>query len=102
MITMSAIRTLEGLKLNNMTLKRDYWTNDEVIDIIEGLMIPIKMDNAKTWSQEEYDSASNWNTSLQMAASQFHDFKAKPDAWVAKALDTTTGQIVVISKPLPQ
>ena len=102
MITMSALRTLEGLKLNNMTLKRDLWTNDEVIDIIEGLMIPIKMDDTKTWSQEEYDSASNWNTSLQMAASQFHDFKAKPDAWVAKALDTTTGQIVVISPPLPQ
>jgi hypothetical protein len=85
-----------------MTLKRDFWTNDEVINIIEGLMIPIKMDDAKSWSQKEYDLAVNWNTSLQMAASQFHDFKAKSDAWVAKALDTTTGQIVVISKPLPQ
>jgi hypothetical protein len=85
-----------------MTHKRDFWTNEEVIDIIEGCMIPIKMDDAKNWSQEEYDSASNWNTSLQMAASQFHDFKAKPDAWVAKAYDTETSQIVVISKPLPQ
>ena len=85
-----------------MTLKRDLWTNDEVIDIIEGLMIPTKMDDVKNWSREEYDSASNWNTSLEMAASQFHDFKAKPDAWVAKALDTETGQIVVISPPLPQ
>ena len=85
-----------------MTLKRDHWTNDEVIDIIEGLMIPTKMDDTKTWSQEEHDCASNWNTSLQMAASQFHDFKAYPNAWVAKALDTTTGQIVVIIPPLPQ
>ena len=83
-------------------LKRDHWTNDEVIDIIEGLMIPTKMDDVYNLSQEEHDCASNWNTSLQVAASQFHDFKAKPDAWVAKALDTTTGQIVVISPPLPQ
>jgi len=83
-------------------LKRDNWSNDEVIDIIEGLMIPMKMDEAKNWSKERYDCTENWNTSLQMAASTFYDFKAKPDAWVAKALDTTTGQIVVISKPLPQ
>jgi len=99
---MIVIKTLEGSLLRNSMLKRDNWTNDEVIDIIEGLMIPMKMDEAKNWSQERYDNADNWNTCLQMAASQFYDFKASPDAWVAKALDTTTGQIVVISKPLPQ
>jgi len=34
-----------------MNLKRDNWTNDEVIDIdiIEGCMIPIKMDDAMNW-----------------------------------------------------
>ena len=86
-----------------MTLKRDHWTNDEVVDIIEGLMISIKMDDAKNWSQEDYDFASNWNHPLQTAVSQFWDFKADPkkDA-VAKALDTETNQIVVISPPLPQ
>ena len=86
-----------------MTLKRDNWTNDQIIDIIEGLMISIKMDDAKNWSQEDYDFASNWNQPLQTAASQFWDFKADPkkDA-VAKALDTETNQIVVISPPLPR
>jgi len=83
-------------------LKRDLWTNDEVIDIIEGHMVPIKMDDAKNWSQERYDVAVDWNTSLQTAASNFYEFKASPDAWVAKAYDTETKQIVVISKPLPQ
>jgi hypothetical protein len=87
---------------NNNMLKRDNWTNDEVIDIIEGLIVPIKMDDAKNWSQEEYDSIASWNQSLQMASSQFHDFKADPNGWVAKALDTETNQIVVISPPLPQ
>jgi hypothetical protein len=83
-------------------LKRDNWTNDEVISIIEGCMIPIKMDDAKNWSAERYDAAVDWNTALETAVSNFYEFKASPDDWVAKALDTTTGQIVVISKPLPQ
>jgi hypothetical protein len=98
---MSAIRPLEGLKLNNM-LKRDNWTNDEIIDILEGCKISIKMDDCKNWSKEEYDHAVTWNQGLEQAIIQFHDFKADPNGWVAKALDTTTGQIVVISKPLPQ
>jgi len=85
-----------------MTLKRDLWTNDEVIDIIEGCMIPIKMDDAKNWSQEEYDAAVDWNTSLETAVSNFYEFKASPDDWVAKAYDTETKQIYVISAPLPQ
>lgn len=83
-------------------LKRDNWTNDEVIDILEGLMIPIKMDDAKRWSKEEYDSVVNWNQPLLSAISQFSEFKADPNDWVAKALDTETNQIVVISPPLPQ
>jgi hypothetical protein len=83
-------------------LKRDNWTNDEVISIIEGCMIPIKMDDAKNWSQKRYDAAVNWNTPLETALSNFHEFKASPDDWVAKAYDTETSQIVIISKPLPQ
>lgn len=84
-------------------LKRDNWTNDEVIDFIEGLMIPVKMDEAKTWSQEAYDSVDSWNAPLRTAASQFWDFKADPEKdQVAMAYDTETEQIVVISKPLPQ
>lgn len=83
-------------------LKRNNWTNDEVIDILEGLMIPIKMDDCKNWSKEEYDSAVAWNQPLQTAVSQFWDFKADPNDRVAQALDTDTNQIVVISPPLPQ
>ena len=83
-------------------LKRNNWTNDEVIDILEGLMIPIKMDDAKKWSKEEYDSVVSWNQPLLSAVSQFSEFKADPNDWVAKALDTETNQVVVISPPLPQ
>ena len=83
-------------------LKRDNWSNDQIIDIIEGLMLSIKMDNAKNWGQEECDIAVNWNTALQTAASRFYDFKRYPNEHSAMALDIETNQIVVIGPPLPQ
>jgi hypothetical protein len=55
-----------------------------------------------SWSKEEYDSVVNWNQPLLSAISQFSEFKADPNDWVAKALDTETNQVVVISPPLPQ
>jgi hypothetical protein len=83
-------------------LQRDNWTNDQIIDILEGCKISIKMDDSRGWTQEGYDYAVTWNLGLDQAVAQFWDFKADPNGWVAKALDTETNQIVVISAPLPQ
>jgi hypothetical protein len=100
LITVSAL--LRRLR-NNMSLKRDHWTNQEVIEILEGLQIPIKMDECKSWDKEQYDHAVTWNQGLSQGIHQFHDFKANPEtSYSAMALDTETGQIVVISPPLPQ
>lgn len=84
-------------------LKRDNWLNDEVIDIIEGCMIPIKMDDAKNWSKAEYDSVVEYNHGLECSIIQLWDLKANPEeSYSAMAYDTLTGMIVVISEPLPQ
>ena len=84
-------------------LKTTNWSNLEVIDILEGCKISIKMDDAKKWSKEDYGSAVAHNNGIDGCILQFHDFDQDPEtADCAKAYDTETGQIFVTSKPLPQ
>ena len=79
------------------------WTNDELIEFLEEAKIPIKMDDAKTWSKAEYDSAVEYNHGLECSIIQLCDLKANPEeSYSAMAYDTLTGMIVVISEPLPQ
>jgi hypothetical protein len=84
-------------------LKRDNWTNDEVINILEGCMIHIKMDEAKNWSKERYEHAVNHNEGIEQCIIQFYDFRADPEeSYSAMAYDTEKKQIFVISEPMPQ
>jgi hypothetical protein len=82
---------------------KEVWTTDELIEFAEEAMISIKMDDAKCWSEAKYNAAVDYNRGLEQCTIQLWDLKANPEtSWSAMALDTTTGQIVVISKPLPQ
>lgn len=77
-------------------LKRDLWTNEEVIDILEDRKIYVEEgQGVAAWIKEHNDV-------VDQCIYQFYDFKASPDDRVAMAYDTKTQQIVVISKPLPQ
>jgi len=81
---------------------KEVWTNDELIEFAEEAMIPIKMDDAKCWSKAEYNAVVDYNQGLEQCTVQLWDLKADPnESYSAMALDTTTGQIVVISEPLP-
>jgi hypothetical protein len=86
-----------------MTLKRDLWTNQEVIDILESRKISIKMDDAKTWSKKRYDWVVQHNEAIEQCIIQFCDFKADPEeSFSAMAYETDNGQIYVVSEPMPQ
>lgn len=74
-------------------LKRDNWTNEEVIYILEGL----KMVNRNGLLID-----TDWNTTLEHAISQFWDFKRPADQFAAMAYDTDTKEIVVVGPPLPR
>jgi hypothetical protein len=79
------------------------WTNDELIEFIDEAKIPFRMDECKGWSKEEWNSKGEWNQGLEQCVIQLWDLKADPEeSYSAMALDTETGQIVVISPPLPQ
>ena len=73
-------------------MKRDHWTNEEVIKILEGFK--------KTKNQEE--DLCPWNMALEIAAAQFYDFKREPDQFGAMAYDPSTQEIVVVGPPLPR
>jgi hemerythrin superfamily protein len=84
-------------------LKRDNWTNDEVINILESRKISIKMDDAKNWDDASYKHATRHNEAIDQCIYQFWDFKADPEeSDSAMAYETDNEQIYVISAPLPQ
>lgn len=71
-------------------MKRDNWTNDEVIDILKGIMY------------SNLPKYGDWNRALQVAVTQFYDFKRNPQEFAAMAYDTTTKEIFVVGPPLPR
>ena len=79
-------------------MKRDNWTNDEVIDILEGM----KMVVADKTDGLFRDANSEWNTALDSAIGQFWDFKRPADEYAAMAYEPDTKEIVVVGPPLPR
>lgn len=76
-----------------MNLKRDNWTNDEVINILWGL---------QTLDKTGKLSKSDWNTAIDTCVGQFWDFSKPETDHAAMAYDTESKQIFVIGPPLPQ
>jgi hypothetical protein len=74
-------------------MKRDNWTNEEVIDILEGMKIV---------DQNGAPKDSDRNLMLDLAISLFYDFKRSPDEYTAMAYEPDTKEIVVIGTPLPR
>ena len=74
-------------------MKRDNWTNEEVIDILEGL----KVVDSNGMSKEV-----DWNFALDFATTQFWDFKRPIDQPDAMAYNPDTKEIVVVGPPLPR
>lgn len=74
-----------------MNLKRDNWTNDEVINLLMGCMMP----------PVPYSCDSNF--SLRQAVYLFYDMKANTQTVAgSKAFDTDTGRVVCVGPKLPQ
>ena len=74
-------------------MKRDNWTNEEVINILEGI---------KMTDKDETPRITYWNMALEIAISQFWDFKRPADQFAAMAYDPDTKEIVVVGPPLPR
>jgi len=81
-------------------LKRTNWTNDEVINILEGCKIHIEDRHRK---DKRFYTLEARNHGIEQAIIQFCDFKADPEeSFSAMAYETDNGQIYVISEPMPQ
>lgn len=76
-----------------MNLKRDNWTNDEVIKLLASRMI----------ADPNCEFSSNWNDAINQCRYLFYDMKADPSVGAgAKALDADTGNVVCVGPKLPQ
>jgi hypothetical protein len=81
-------------------LKRNNWTNDEIIDILEGCKICIE---DKDKEEEYFSILKAHNDAIEQAIIRFWDFKADPEeSYSAMGYDPLLKQIFVISPPLPR
>ncbi len=74
-------------------MKRDNWTNDEVIRILEGM---------KMVNRQGQILNTDWNIALDQVIGQFWDFKRPIDNFAAMAYEPETKEIVVVGPPLPR
>ena len=74
-------------------MKRDNWTNKEVISILEGM---------KMVGRDGLLIDIDWNKGLDYAISQFWDFQRPVDQYAAMAFNPNTKEIVVVGPPLPR
>ena len=74
-------------------MKRDNWTNEEVINILEGM---------KVVGRDGLLIDIDWNKGLDCAIGQFWDFQLPADHYAAMAYDPDTKDIVVVGPPLPR
>jgi len=79
-------------------LKRNNWTNNEVINILKGLQLTGKFKSTKADKQ----FVADFNTGLDHAIEQFGDFNRPPTDYTAMALDTDRDMIVVVGPVLPR
>lgn len=68
-------------------MKRDHWTNDEVIFFLEGF---------------RREGFGDWNNSLELAINQFFDFQRPAEDYAVMAYIPETQEIVGIGPPLPR
>jgi len=88
---------LAGLMEAQTTYKRDNWTNEEVITIIEGFkLIPASKTNPKLVA-----IADAHNTAMQDLIEHIADFQRPPGQSGALAMDTKTKVIYHIGRLLP-
>ena len=78
-------------------MKRDNWTNEEVIEILGGLLL-VGRGGVKL-SEED---GGDWNAALSVAMSQFCDFKRDASEYAAMAYEPETKEIVVVGPKLPR
>jgi len=80
-------------------LKRDNWTNAEVIALIEGLKF-FHQEEDGHWA--ESDLTARHNVTVQEVADYFREHFACPnDDFSALALDTKTGEVFHVGVMLP-
>ena len=81
-------------------LKNNNWSNDEVIDILEGCKIHI---GTKERSANQLARLEAHNQGIEQAIIQFCDFKKDPEEYHdAMAYDVLAKRIYVTGPPLPQ
>jgi len=80
-------------------MKRNNWTNEEVVDILKGQMLCVN-EGADEAAQKQVD---DWNTSLSDAIEYFsYHFSVSDDDYSALAYDTEKKQIFHIGQILPK
>lgn len=78
-----------------MNLKRDNWSNEEVMNILQGLLITSNLDLD---SDEFIPDDCDWNTAITTAITAFAEFVEDEKKFGAKAYCTDDGRVYHIGE----
>lgn len=80
-----------------MPIKRDNWTNDEVMHLIKG-RIPELL--GSIYPEDRF--LAGYIEGIKSIVAHFEDFKCPENSPSALALETSTGDVVHVGRVLPQ
>ncbi len=81
-----------------MNLKRNNWTNKEIINLVKGL-IPLNEDGSEV---TEITEIRNYTLGIIQVQCLFEDFERELNDYSAKGVNPETGEIFAIGPKLPQ
>jgi hypothetical protein len=82
-----------------MKLKRDNWTNEEVIRILENQKMIIDADKL---SDQAFKFVKNWNNAINQCVFMFRNFSKPVIKHMAMAYDIDDKKIFFVGPKLPQ
>tara|TARA_R110000744_G_scaffold161326_1_gene277820 strand:+ start:259 stop:555 length:297 start_codon:yes stop_codon:yes gene_type:complete len=86
-------------KIAGYDLKRDNWTNEEVLDLLNEMEFHYKCDQPEL---EKYERSEEYTAAIEDVRDIFEAFKAPEDQYCGPmAYDKKSGLCVYIGPPLP-
>jgi len=83
-------------------IKRDNWTNNEVLRLVDGCSLALDLRDPATLTAEDKAFDEGYAAAIQSVMITFGDMKMSPEYAGATALDTDTNMIVGVGPALPR
>ena len=95
-------KTIRRKEYKPEELKRDNWTNDEVLHLLRGMEFYYKDHDLRKSEPEKYERDEEYTAAIEDVREIFESFKAPEDSYSGPmAYDTKSGFLIYVGPELP-